>query len=132
MSIQVNLFELASRAKFRFQTQRGNLALEDLWSLPLTELDAIHRELGNQIRALEEDTLLQVKEDKGLDTIKAKRELVKHIVVTRQAENNEAKVRENKRIEAARIRELIAQKKDADLSGKSAKELEALLRKLEA
>ena len=40
-----NLFEQAARKKIRFSTPKGQLLAEDLWDLPLTQLDAVARGL---------------------------------------------------------------------------------------
>lgn len=124
-------FETATRRKLRFQTTRGNLTVEDLWDVPLTVLDEAYKGLSRQIREAEDDSLL-AKRDSGAEEATIKRDLVKHVVEVRQAEATEKRNREARRAQAARVRELIAQKQDEALSGKSTEELAALLAELEA
>ena len=55
MENNVNVFEVASRQKLRFDTARGQVSAEDLWDLPLTSttgkpnLDAIAVDLHNKM-----------------------------------------------------------------------------------
>ena len=123
-------FETATRRKLRFQTTKGNLSIEDLWDVPLTVLDEAYKGLSRQIRDVEDDSLL-AKRDSGVEEATIKRDLVKHVVEVRQAEATEKRSREARRAQAARVRELIAQKQDEALSGKSTEELAALLAELE-
>jgi len=55
----VNIFELASRRKFRYDTPAGQLCTEQLWDLPLEDagdgaasLDAVALSLASQLRDL--------------------------------------------------------------------------------
>lgn len=129
--MSASTFETATRRKLRFQTTRGNLTVEDLWDVPLTVLDEAYKGLSRQIREAEDDSLL-AKRDSGVEEAAIKRDLVKHVVEVRQAEATEKRNREARRAQAARVRELIAQKQDEALSGKSTEELAALLAELEA
>lgn len=129
--MSASTFETATRRKLRFQTTRGNLTVEDLWDVPLTVLDEAYKGLSRQIREAEDDSLL-AKRDSGVEEAALKRDLVKHVVEVRQAEATEKRNREARRAQAARVRELIAQKQDEALSGKSTEELAALLAELEA
>ena len=124
-------FETATRRKLRFQTTRGNLTVEDLWDVPLTVLDESYKGLSREIREAEDDSLL-TKRDSGVETAVLKRELVKHVVEVRQAEALAKQAQTARRAQAARVRELIAQKQDEALTGKSTEELAALLNELEA
>lgn len=123
-------FETATRRKLRFQTTKGNLSIEDLWDVPLTVLDEAYKGLSRQIRDAEDDSLL-AKKDSGAEEASLKRDLVKHVVQVRQAEATEKTARAARRAQAARVRELIAQKNDEALAGKSTDELNALLAELE-
>lgn len=124
-------FETATRRKLRFQTTKGNLSIEDLWDVPLTVLDDAYKGLSRQIREAEDDSLL-TKRDSGVEEASLKRDLVKHVVQVRQAEATEKTARAARRAQAARVRELIAQKNDEALAGKSTDELNALLAELES
>lgn len=123
-------FETATRRKLRFQTTKGNLSIEDLWDVPLTVLDEAYKGLSRQIREAEDDSLL-TKRDSGVEEASLKRDLVKHVVQVRQAEAEAKTARAARRQQAARVRELIAQKQDEALAGKSTDELNALLAELE-
>lgn len=123
-------FETATRRKLRFQTTKGNLSIEDLWDVPLTVLDEAYKGLSRQIREAEDDSLLS-KKDSGVEEASLKRDLVKHVVQVRQAEAEAKTARAARRQQAARVRELIAQKQDEALAGKSTDELNTLLAELE-
>lgn len=127
----MSALETAIRRKLRFQTTRGNLTVEDLWDVPLTVLDEAYKGLSRQIREAEDDSLL-AKRDSGVEEASLKRDLVKHVVEVRQTETAEKQARAARRSQAARVRELIAQKQDEALTGKSTEELAALLAELEA
>ena len=52
-----NLFEVAARKKYRFDSQKGLLSVEELWDLPLqstksVSLDSIAIALNKEIKAL--------------------------------------------------------------------------------
>ena len=119
------IFEKALRNKIRFN-YRGVLSTEDLWDLPLQQLDTIFKNLNKELKQLSEESLLNVK-TKADEELELKVELIKYIVKTKQAE---AKVKQDAKEEKERkqkIMELIARKKDAELEGKSLEELEAML-----
>ena len=47
MSKGTNIFEVATRNKYRFP-YRGQISVEDMWDLPVTELDKIFKTLNKQ------------------------------------------------------------------------------------
>ena len=132
MSATETMFESASRLKLRFDSQVGQLSVEDLWDLPLTSafkanLDAIAVELNRQLKGTEESFVSTGKKNAVLEL---KFEVVKHIIGVRVAEN-QAKIDERNRAERkAQIAELIEQKKGEGLKAMSIEELEALAAKL--
>ena len=129
MEKNINLFELATRKKFRFPF-KGMISVEDLWDLSVQNLDTVFKALNAESKQAKEESLLAVKSDE--DTIlDAKIEIVKHIVNTKQAEavqrQNAAAMREHKR----KLEALIANKQDEELNGKSIDELQAMLNALD-
>lgn len=119
------LFENASRQKLRFNF-KGSLSVEDLWDLPLNDLDAIYKQLNKSLSVSKEESLLETKsadDQKIIDSIS----IVKHIAYVRLAEAN-AKVQEKAlKDKKEKIRKILESKQDEELSNKSAAELEALL-----
>ena len=122
---EVNVFEMASRMKFRFP-YKGQIAVEDLWDLSVESLDSIFKTLKSQVKKNEEESLLRTKSKEG-EILDAQIEIVKHIVSVKLDEaDKRAKARE-KRQRDQRIMEIIADKKDAALKEKSVEELEKML-----
>lgn len=131
----MNIFELASRKKFRFDTSKGQVTAEDLWDLPLTSttnrpnLDDIAKDLYKQMK--EDKEVSFVKSDAAVsadfNTVKAKFDVVKHIIDVKLAEAETAKKAKETKAKNQRILELIAQKDDEALASKSREELLAML-----
>lgn len=94
MENNVNVFEVASRQKLRFDTPRGQVTVEDLWDLPLTStvgkpnLDAIAVELHQKMN----QTSLSFVSSRTKDQTEAsvKFAIVKHVIDVKMAEAAEA------------------------------------------
>jgi acyl-CoA reductase-like NAD-dependent aldehyde dehydrogenase len=129
MEKTINMFELATRKKFRFPF-KGMISVEDLWDLSVKNLDTVFKALNAEAKQANEESLLAVKSDE--DTIlEAKIAIVKHIVNVKQAEEAEKVRAAANRAQARRIQELIANKQDEALQGKSIEELQAMLSALD-
>jgi hypothetical protein len=120
-------FKLATRQKLRFQTNKGLLSTEQLWDLPIVELDALAVALEDEYKESGKKSFL-VKSSAKDKTIKLKFDVVLDVLSTKveeqQVVQETAEIREhNKKIIA-----IIADKKDRSLQGKSIKELEGMLR----
>lgn len=126
------MFEKASRLKIRFDTPKGMLSTEDLWDLPLTNPNGranlndivigLYRKLQDSSPVSFVDTTAAVDEVTQL-----RFDIVKHVIEARVAENKaRAEVQEKTR-KRGRIMELIANKEDEQLAGKSTDELRELL-----
>jgi acyl-CoA reductase-like NAD-dependent aldehyde dehydrogenase len=121
----INLFEMATRKKFRFPF-KGMISIEDLWDLSVKNLDAVFKALNAEKKQASEESLLSVKSDEET-ILDAKIEIVKHIVAVKQAEEAAKVTAAANRAQARRIQELIANKQDEALQGKSVEELQAML-----
>lgn len=126
----MNIFEQASRRKYRFSTAQGLLSADDLWDLPLTStrhvnLNSIAIDLHKQIKDSAEVSFVETKSVTDTD-LETKFEIVKYIIEDKKsviARNNEAATTKEHN---ARIDSLIASKKDAALAEMSVEDLEKL------
>ena len=119
------MFENASRKKFRFSSKRGELSVEDLWTLPLIELNEIAKGL---YLLQEEVTFLKPAYDQETTQ---KFDLVKYIIETRMKEMDEASQEAAIAQQRQQIMGLIAQKEMEALASKSVEELRGLLQQEE-
>lgn len=119
-----NLFEAATRKKFRFP-YNGMISTEDLWDLPVEKLDGIYKKLCKEKKNDEEDSLLT---PATRDTDLSDRiEIVKTVVAYKlEVAEKAQKAAETKR-KNQRIMELIAEKKDEALKSLSVEELEKMI-----
>lgn len=117
------MFEKASRMKLRFNTQRGVLSVEDLWDLPLIQLDNIAIALNKKLQESKTESFIKTR-TKDTTELELKFNIAKHIIDVKLQEQ------EDRLLESEKILDLMAKKQDAELEGKSleelAKELEAL------
>jgi hypothetical protein len=124
-------FERAARLKLRFETPAGHLSVEDLWDLPListrvrVSLDDVARSLHRSIKEAQEESFV-IKPTTDSEKLQLGFEIVKHIIEVRMAENEEERVKAENRRKKQRVLEILAQKRDGELSGKSVEELEEL------
>ena len=126
----MNNFEKATRLRLRFETSRGNLNVEDLWRLPLAELDKLAIALNKQLKESSEESFIKAK-SKDNKLLELRFDIVKHIIETLLSEDEEKKKAADKRAKREQLLELIAKKKNQELEGKSLEELEAELTKQE-
>ena len=120
-------FMLASREKLRVQTSKGLLSVEQLWELPVTELDSLAVSLEEEANKSKGKSFLVKRVTKDA-TAKLKFDIALEILQTKVAEAEEAKQKKEDKEHNEKILALIMDKKDQSLKGKSIKELEKMLR----
>jgi hypothetical protein len=125
---ELNIFEVASRNKFRFSF-KGIIPVEDLWDLQPRQLDSIFQTLNAELKLLKEESLLdaKTKQDKELEL---KIEIIKYIVqikLEEQADRAQALERKEKK---QKILEILSTKQEEDLKGKTPEELQKMLEEL--
>lgn len=106
----VNNFERASRLKLRFSTNRGqSLAVEDLWGLPLEDLDKAAVAVNEDLQKETKKSFLPNKN--RVETHNALRlEILTHIMGVRLAEDDARKLKAEYRAQLATLEEIAASK----------------------
>lgn len=130
----MDLFILAARKKFRFETSKGLLAVEDLWDMPLVSKDNFNLDtLAIQLDNLA-DTKSFVKRrsaNTNLNINEQKLEIVKFIIDTKvgeiEAAEHAALVRQKKQ----KLLDALANREDQKVHAMSEDQIRAELAELE-
>ncbi len=127
------LFELAFRERYRFESTRGLLTVEELWTIPLDGtggLDAIAVALHNAIQ--QSPTTSFVKKNTSVDKhLQNRFDIVKYIIEVRIAERDAKAVKAEKDSQRRLLREAIAAKQSQELLSGSAEDLQKRLEALD-
>lgn len=119
-----NIFEVATRKKFRFIGYKGSIGVEQLWDVNLEGLNTIFQGLNEELKKGQQESLLDEK-TKETEELETKIAIIRHIVAVKQAEQN-ARVDEKVRKEELReIEQQIAEKKKEEAKKLTLEELEA-------
>ena len=128
------MFEQAFRLKLRFSTERGNVSVEDLWDIPLTNgvntsLDNIEKSVRKKLKDTSEDSF--VSKRKAHDVVAELRlEIVRHIILIKldelEAKESEL-ITETKR---RKIDDAIAFKENEELNETSLSKLKKMRKNL--
>lgn len=122
------MFEKASREKLRFSSVKGLLTVEDLWDLPLSQLNSFAKSINKKLKTEEEEDFLEeVKKDEKLQL---SFDIVVHIIKTRQEENKKLRETNENKKKKQKILEILSKKRDNSLEQKTEEELLAELEKL--
>lgn len=129
MENTMNIFEIATRNKFRFPF-RGLVTVEDLWDLSPEALDQVFKALNAMKKKTNEESLLDanVNEDFELCVMI---DIVKYIVKIKLAERDAREKAAEKKAQKQKIMSILNTKMDADLQNKSVDELQAMLDELD-
>ena len=128
-------FEKALRLKVRYNTIKGLVTTEDLWTIPLMSnigfsLDDIAKSINKELKDTDEESFVVTKKNDHKEILELKFNIVKYIIHERLKEREE---RKNEKIRAEQKEELLAlikDKKKEEIKEKSVEELEAMLKNL--
>lgn len=124
------MYKKASKLKLRFSTSKGYLSTEDLWDLSLEQLDAIAVKLDEQIEKSPRKSFIKTV-SKGNEILELKFAIIKDVIDTKMAEQAARENQQAKSAQRQKLLELIAEKEDSELKGKSAEELRKMLDELD-
>jgi hypothetical protein len=119
------MFEKASRIPLRFSF-KGTISVEDLWNLPIEDLDKIYISLNKEFKSANEDSLIN-KVNNMNEELELKIQIVKHIFEVRVNEDLARKDALAKKVKKQKILELIERKKEDSMANMSIEDLQKLL-----
>lgn len=124
-----NIFEYATRKALRFP-YKGNQSVEELWNLPVTELDKIFKTLNSEVKQAKEESLLATSKSKEDEELEAMIAIVKHIVAVKLNEKEARDKASEKKAHKQKIMSIIAAKEDEALRNTSVEDLKQMLNEL--
>jgi putative N-acetylmannosamine-6-phosphate epimerase len=130
-----DLFLKASRLKLRFDSAKGPINVEDLWDLPITSDKKMNlADIGLAIKAKLDSVAGLSFVKQAIPTADATDQLrfdiIRHVIETKQEENAAASTARDNAQKKQRILQLIAEKEDDSLKGKSLDDLKAMAESL--
>lgn len=130
-----NIFELASKAKLRFTTMRGEMSTEVLWDLPLQsksgfDLDSTAKDVNARLKAVTDESFVNTKANPAKAELELKLEIVKHIIAVKQAENADRLAAAERAAKKTKLIEVLSRKQDAALEQLSPEEIQKQIEEL--
>lgn len=134
----MNVFEVAAKDKYRFETERGMLMVEDLFTLPIKsergklDLYTIASQLAEGLGKNDNELLSGIFSDEvKVDSVtKTKFDIVQRVVEIKRAENKERLDMAGNKAQKERLLEILAKKKDSSLEQLTEEEILAKLAEL--
>jgi len=125
------MFEKITKNKVRFNSTRGQLTIEDVWDLPLTNgvvnLDDMAKALSKELQESQESFVVKPKKKENISKLKF--DAVRYIISVKLDEIEKRKQEVENKAKYAQIVDVLAEKDVEKLKGKSRKELEKELKK---
>lgn len=132
LTIMTDIFVSATRKKFRFASERGELTTEQLWDLPLTSkngfnLNAVAIAVNTELKGIAEESFVEVSSNPRRKELEGMLEVVKYIIAVKQEEAKAATERVAKQALKRKLQEAIEAKEGEALLGASLDDLKAQL-----
>lgn len=132
----MNIFESASRKKYRYQSAKGDLTTEQLWDLPLStgpaNLDLIARAVNAELKSVSEESFVVVRPDPRKDELAEKLEVLKHVIAVKMADAEKAKQAVERAEKRRKLVDAIASQEERSLANMSKEDLLKQLAELDA
>jgi hypothetical protein len=133
----MSIFEQASKQKLRFDSNRGVLATEQLWDIPLQsrtgfDLDTIAKVTNAALKATAEESFVSTNVNHANSTLTLKLDILKHIIAIKMKEAEDAKNRAAKKAEKEKLLGLLSEKQDEALKSLTAEQIAARIAALDA
>jgi hypothetical protein len=119
----MNIFETAARKKLRFPSTKGELTAEQLFDLPLVQLDTVARSIHSELKSITEESFIDVKPDPRRPELETKLEIVKHVIAVKVKERDDAIAAQERAAKRRKLLDAIAAKEDEALTTASKEDL---------
>lgn len=131
----MNIFEQATRQKLRFITNRGELATEDLWVLPLVsksgfDLDTVAKTANAALKGLAEESFVAQHHNPATALATLRLDIIKHVIAVKLETNELARKKAAWAAEKATLMEILANSNHEALKKLSPEELQARIAEL--
>jgi hypothetical protein len=125
----MNIFEEATRLALRFNSNKGSLTTEQLWTMPLThtsgfDLDTVAKQVSRELKANTEESFVTPTTSAAQSACELRLAVVKHIIAVKLAEVEDRKQAASRKAEKQRLMEILADKQDAGLKELSVEEIQ--------
>lgn len=128
----INIFEIATRQKLRFQHSRiGILSVEDLWDLTLVNLDDIAKGLNRQVKASQEESFLASNKSSENKVAETSLEVVKYVISVLEKEAADRKEAAAKADKRQQLVDALAQAEAREIIQLTPEEIRAQLESLD-
>lgn len=130
----MNLFEIASRKKYRFPSPKGDLNIEQLWDLPLVaragstrdvkaDLDTVARAINADIKSMTEDSFVNIKPDPRKGDLEKKLEIVKHVIAVKMQAESDAVKAKDRAEKRSKLLDALAAQEDKEFASMSKEDI---------
>lgn len=132
-----NLFMEAAKNKYRFESRKGLLMVEDLFDLPLesakgADLNSVAQAVDAELEKKRTKSFVNTSKDTARNLLEGKLEVVKAVIAVKEAEQEKSRKRTAYLQERNQLLNALEARKQNDLAGASAEDLEKRLAELEA
>lgn len=138
----MDIFETASRRKFRFPSVVGELTTEQLWDLPLTasarsgstyraDLDSVAKAVNVELKSVSDESFVVTRPNPRKGELETMLEVVKHVIAFKIAERDKANAAADRAEKRRKLAEALANKQDESLRNMSEEEIRAKLAELD-
>ena len=111
-----DIYKYAAQKRLRFSSGRGELLVEDLFDLPLQNLDSIARSVNKELKASGEESFIpNAKKNPKQTENQVRLDILKSVIQHKVDLQQRASERAARQAELAKLKEIVAQKADAGL-----------------
>jgi ribosomal protein L29 len=122
------MYKQASQLKLRFQTSKGQLTVEQLWDLSMTDLSTTIKAMKKVLKKSDDDDLGFLEEDSKVDKVmELAFNILKDVYITKKEAAKAIREADEIKAHNQKILTLIADKEEESLKGKSIEELKNML-----